>query len=73
MNSSNLLPDEVVQRVSDHVEQTQELILQDLAELVRFRTPSQDPDDSHFAEEIGKVHGRIRTQKSPEADPRNEK
>ena len=53
------LPDSVIDRVSREVENSKDQILEFLSTLIRFRTPSQDPADKHFREDIQKLHSCI--------------
>ena len=56
MSSSFPLPDTIIDRVSRQVDASQGEILEFLTSLVRFRTPSQDPADGHFPDEIEKLY-----------------
>ena len=56
MSGKSPLPEALVDRISRQIDDTQADVLEFLSTLVRFRTPSQDPADEHFVDDIRKLH-----------------
>ncbi|MDA0748701.1 MAG: M20 family metallopeptidase, partial [bacterium] len=59
MSNPDSLPPDVINRITQQVEKSQTEIFSFLSDMVRFRTPSQDPEDKHFPKEIHKIHSYL--------------
>ena len=59
MPENNSLPHPILERVTRQVEKSETEIIGFLQDLVRYKTPSQDPEDLNFPEEIRSIHSHI--------------
>lgn len=55
-----LLPEHIIDRVSQQVEDSRDDIVEFLSRLIQFRTPSQDPADKDFPEHIKELHAFVK-------------
>ena len=59
MSATNTLPLPIIERVTGQVNRSETEILRFLQDLVRFKTPSQDPENQKFPEGIRGIHAHI--------------